>query len=60
LPKIYRTLSPGGIVVVDDCKAPNVYDGDLLAYEEFLQEEGLPSKIVVDKLGVLRRPCMEP
>lgn len=54
LPKIYSAMSPGGIIVVDDCKPANSYDGALQAYEEFLQQEGLPKEIAARKLGILR------
>ena len=54
LPKIYAAMSPGGIIVVDDCKPADLWDGALRAYGEFLQEKALPSEIVADKLGIIR------
>jgi hypothetical protein len=54
LPKIYAAMSPGGIIVVDDCKPKGFYDGAAEAYEEFVKERGLPSEIVETKLGIIR------
>jgi O-methyltransferase len=54
LPKIYAAMSPGGIIVVDDCKPENLWDGTLQAYEEFLQQKQLPKEIAAEKLGILR------
>jgi len=54
LPKIYGAMSPGGIIVIDDCQAPHLWDGALQAYEEFIQEKGLPKEIIAEKLGILR------
>jgi O-methyltransferase len=54
LPKIYASMSPGGIIVVDDCKAENLWDGSLQAYEEFIQQKGLAKEIVAKKLGIIR------
>jgi hypothetical protein len=56
LPKIYEAMSPGGIVVVDDCKLGEYYDGAAVAYEEFVQQRGLPREIVEQKLGIIRVP----
>jgi O-methyltransferase len=54
LPKIYAAMSPGGIIVVDDCSQSRLWDGALQAYEEFVKEKRLPIEIVSDKLGVVR------
>jgi predicted O-methyltransferase YrrM len=51
---IWPNVSPGGIVVVDDC-ATALYPGALFAYEEFRAEQGLPAEIECGKLGVLRK-----
>jgi O-methyltransferase len=40
LPKIYGAMSPGWIVIVDDCKAAELWDSALQAYEEFVRGEG--------------------
>jgi SAM-dependent methyltransferase len=54
LPKIYRVMSPGGIIVVDDCKAAELWDGALQAYEEFVKQKGFPKEITAEKLGIIR------
>jgi O-methyltransferase len=54
LPKIYGAMSPGGIIIVDDCKAAELWDGALQAYEEFIQQRGLPREIAAEKLGTIR------
>jgi O-methyltransferase len=54
LPKIFTALSPGGIIVVDDCQPDAPWDGALQAYEEFVQQKGLQHEIVAVKLGVIR------
>jgi hypothetical protein len=48
-------LSPGGMIVVDDCKPVNQFDGALQAYTEFTESEGLPSRYALDKLGILKK-----
>lgn len=54
LPQIYAALAPGGIIAVDDCQPHEKWDGALQAYDEFVQERGLPREIVAGKLGILR------
>jgi O-methyltransferase len=56
LRKIYDAMSPGGIVVIDDCQADTPWDGAYQAYEEFLIENDLPKKITAVKLGIIRIP----
>ncbi len=53
LPKLYRNLAPGGIIVVDDCQEHNLWDGAWQAYREFVDGHGLPVTIAADKLGVI-------
>lgn len=67
LEKLYPRLSPGGIIVVDDCWSKprhlfvegiaDAYGGALQAYREFTAREGLPDELVEAKLGVIRRPA---
>jgi O-methyltransferase len=58
LEQIIPRMSPGGIVVIDDCSTQAVaWDGALHAYEEFVRERGLPSRIVHGKLGVIEVPA---
>lgn len=60
LPKLYEQLSPGGMIVVDDCMPHQHWDGALVAYEEFVSENGLPHRIIFDKLGVIAKPNSSP
>ena len=55
LPKVYAELSPGGIIVVDDCMPHPDFDGALFAYNEFVEAIGEESEIVCEKLGVIRK-----
>jgi O-methyltransferase len=55
LPNIYRNMSPGGIIVVDDCHPDNIYDGALQAYQEFMESLGVPRRIECGKLGFIRK-----
>ncbi len=49
-------MTPGGVIVVDDCQTDHVYDGSRQALEEFCQTHGLQFELVAGKLGVLRKP----
>jgi len=55
LPKIYRAMSPGGIIVVDDCKAGGDWDGALQSYREFCAEHAIRETIVCEKLGLIEK-----
>jgi O-methyltransferase len=55
LRKVWAMLSPGGMIVVDDCKPANQFDGALQAYTEFTKSERLPSRYTLDKLGILKK-----
>lgn len=55
LDAIYPELAPGGIIIVDDCKPETEWDGALAAYTEFVRKCGIPSEIVCEKLGVIRK-----
>jgi len=54
LPKVFSAMSPGGVIVVDDCEPDQMWDGALQAYQEFAREKNLPAEIVLEKLGVVR------
>jgi hypothetical protein len=56
LPKIYSRMSPGGIIVVDDCKRGGDMDGALQAYTEFCAKNGIQQQVCCDKLGIIRKP----
>jgi len=53
LEKLYPRMAEGGIIVVDDCAGPSIWDGALQAYEEFTDSLHLPRRIVHSKLGVI-------
>jgi len=54
LPKIYNAMAPGGVLIVDDCRPNDQWDGALRAYEEFVEEKGMRREIVCEKLGLVR------
>ena len=57
LPELYKMLSPGGIMIVDDCDPLHIrWDGSDQAYKEFMKELGQPGQVVHGKLGVIRKP----
>ena len=54
LEKLYPMLSPGGMIIVDDCDPKDIrWDGTAQAYREFMKEIGQPAKIIHKKLGIL-------
>ena len=55
LRNVWPVLSPGGIVVVDDCRDKGIFDGGYQAYREFTRDVGLEATVVLDKLGVIRK-----
>jgi hypothetical protein len=56
LPELYEQLSPGGIMVVDDCDAEHVrWDGSDQAYKEFMTGMGRPARILHGKLGFIQK-----
>ena len=55
LPKLYRNLSAGGIILVDDCMRHELWDGALAAYEEFVAHTGIEHNIVLEKIGIIRK-----
>lgn len=52
LPKVFSALSPGGILVADDCEQGINYDGALQAFTEFASSHNLPLRIDLNRLGV--------
>lgn len=54
--ELYTSLTPGGIMIVDDCN-PNVvaWKGAFQAYVEFMKEIHQPIDIVHNQLGLLRK-----
>lgn len=57
LPEIYEMLSPGGILVVDDCDPTQYFwDGAAQAYREFTESISVTPRVMYKKLGVIRKP----
>lgn len=56
LNSIFAQMSPGGTIVVDDCKANGKWDGALQAYQEFTAEHSLIEDIHYGKFGLIRVP----
>jgi len=54
LEQIFPLLGKGGILVVDDCKPDNKYDGAEQAFREFASGAGVESSIAFGKFGVIR------
>jgi len=56
LPRLYSVLSPGGVIIVDDCDpADPDYDGAFYAYMEFMESRNLPVSIFGRKLGIIKK-----
>ncbi len=56
LPELYKILSPGGIIIVDDCDPTDTHwDGADQAYKEFMKELGLDTQIIYGKLGIIKK-----
>jgi O-methyltransferase len=54
---LFEVLSPGGMIVVDDCDSSQIqWDGSDQAYKEFMQEINQTPEIIHEKLGVIRKP----
>lgn len=56
LDEIYDRLSPGGIIVVDDCQKHDLWDGALQAYTEFTAARGLPMRVALRQFGLVEKP----
>jgi O-methyltransferase len=54
LSKVMAAMSPGGIIVVDDCQPHELWDGALQAYMEFTFENGIVPEIQARKLGIIQ------
>ena len=54
LQELYEVLSPGGIIVVDDCDSSDIrWDGSDQPYKEFMNEIDQAPQIIHGKLGVI-------
>ncbi len=52
---VYPHLAEGGVIVVDDCGGPGIFEGAGEAYREFCEQHGLRQRVEHGKLGVIRR-----
>jgi hypothetical protein len=55
LEKLWPLMSPGGVIVIDDCRPSKNFDGALQAYTEFCQTRNLSVDIAANKLGILNK-----
>jgi predicted O-methyltransferase YrrM len=55
LETMWPRLSTGAIVVVDDCKDFEKWDGAYQAYIEFTSAMKLKPQVVLEKLGIIRK-----
>jgi O-methyltransferase len=52
----YGLVSPGGSIIVDDCKQGGEWGGAYEAFTEFTKENGLDANIAHGKLGIITKP----
>jgi O-methyltransferase len=57
---IYDLVSPGGIIVTDDCQQGGKWEGAYEAFAEFTKAKGIEPVIVHGKLGVIIKPRSSP
>jgi hypothetical protein len=55
LDRIDDLITPGGIIVVDDCDPAGLFPGAYSAYEEYCAAHAVPLEIELGKLGVIRK-----
>jgi O-methyltransferase len=56
LEEVYPRMAPGGIVVVDDCRPDDRFDGARAGYLEVVERHRLPVNIRSDRLGLIEVP----
>jgi O-methyltransferase len=54
LKEVFPRMAPGGIILVDDCRANRKYDGALAGYMEFVNAHNFPVDIREGKVGVIK------
>ncbi len=55
LPRIYEFVCDGGIILVDDVRNNNMYDGAYQSYMEFCDEMKITPTFVGNKCGIIRK-----
>jgi predicted O-methyltransferase YrrM len=55
LPRIFDELVIGGVILLDDIAEGGAYDGAYQAYIEFCADLNLPTQIIGNKCGVIRK-----
>jgi O-methyltransferase len=62
LQHVWQVLTPGGIIVVDDCCPPPAprygWDGSCQAYSEFTKANNIPERFAPYKLAVIQKPVL--
>ena len=53
---IHDLVSPGGVIVIDDCQQDGAWGGAYDAFMEFAKEKGVEPVIMHGKLGVIVKP----
>jgi SAM-dependent methyltransferase len=56
LEEVFPRMAPGGIIVVDDCRPDDEFDGARAAYLQAVDRLELPVDIRFDKLGIIEVP----
>jgi O-methyltransferase len=56
LAKLHPKLAPGGVILVDDCKAGTSWVGASVGYEDFVAEQGLEPRYFLG-FGVVEKPA---
>src|SRR5262249_43313572 len=55
LERVWPMLSPGGIIVVSNCKTGTSFDGAMQAYSEFTGSHQILERVIHDRLGLLQK-----
>jgi O-methyltransferase len=56
LEKVYDLVSPGGVIVTDDCLEGGRWGGAYEAFGEFTKANGIDATITDDNLGLITKP----
>ena len=55
LPILFDALLPAGVIMVDDCKMGDFFDGAGAVYQEFCKEHHITPKIIGTKGGIIEK-----